>query len=381
MALALTASAEEQEVKNTTEKTAATIEVPQWVKNIKLSGYGMLQYQGQDPEGAESNTFNLRLMRAILDGKIGDFDWRVQVQGSNVKGPGEATVQLVDLYAEWVRHKALRIKVGQFKRAFTFENPTHPITQGWYSYAMSVNKLAGFGDRTGEKSSGGRDIGVQLQGDLFRVAGHPLFHYQVGVYNGEGINAKDKDNRKDIIGGAWLMPVKGLRIGGFGWTGSRGGYTIDGKTNQSVSKNRYAISAEWDKNDWTFRTEYIHSQGFGTASAGDGSNTIERRKGDQADGFYVFGIVPIIKNKFHLKARYDVYRDEYVSGKKIWNDVGLNGDVRTVRYEGGVDYLFTKNLELNLMYSRIDDHTRDYNTMYINKYKYNMVDLELDIRF
>ena len=36
---------------------------------------------------------------------------------------------------------------------------------------------------------------------------------------------------------------------------------------------------------------------------------------------------------------------------------------------------------LNLMYSRVDDHTRDYNTMYINKYKYNMVNLELDFRF
>ena len=134
--------------------------------NIKFSGYGMLQYQYEDKEGGEHNEFNLRLLRMILDGKIGEFDWRVQGQGTNAKGPGEPTFQIVDLYAEWVKHKEFRVRAGQFKRAFTFENPTHPITQGWYSYANVINALSGFGDRTGEKSSGGRDIGLQVQGDL-----------------------------------------------------------------------------------------------------------------------------------------------------------------------------------------------------------------------
>ena len=50
----------------------ATIELPAWVKNIKFSGYGMLQYQGEDKENAHTNTFNLRLARFILDGKIGN---------------------------------------------------------------------------------------------------------------------------------------------------------------------------------------------------------------------------------------------------------------------------------------------------------------------
>ena len=88
-----TLSAEEQEVQNTQqEKEKKTIELPQWVKNIKFSGYGMLQYIGQDPEGNHSNTFNLRLARFILDGKIGDFDWRAQIQGTNATGPGQPTV-------------------------------------------------------------------------------------------------------------------------------------------------------------------------------------------------------------------------------------------------------------------------------------------------
>ena len=106
------AYAEDHGEQGTAEKTA-TVEVPQWVRNIKLSGYGMLQYQTTyedkyEEEDDEYSTFNLRFMRLILDGKIGDFDWRTQIQGTNVRGAGEPTVQLLDLYAEWTRYKEFR---------------------------------------------------------------------------------------------------------------------------------------------------------------------------------------------------------------------------------------------------------------------------------
>ena len=386
-ATAISINAEELESQESNQKT--TIEVPAWVKNIKFSGYGMLQYQGTDQEGAKSNTFNLRLARFILDGKIGDFDWRAQIQGTNAKGPGEPTVQLVDLYAEWRKYPEFKIRAGQFKRAFTYENPTHPITQGWRGYADVINNLSGFGDRTGEKSSGGRDIGVQLSGDLCPNAdGRRLFHYQVGIYNGEGINSKDKDNKKDIIGGIWVMPIKGLRIGAFGWTGTRGEMSStyhyleeyfdannDKKTRlknqsltvQSARKNRYAFSAEYSKDEYMFRTEYLHSQGWGS----------NLNFGDKADGWYVFGIVPVIKSKLHAKARYQCYRQD-----KSWNRHELidsdgnsyaYGGAKT-SYEVGLNYFFTKNLEMHLEYARINDRS-------LAKHNYNMVDVELDFRF
>ncbi len=318
-----------------------------WYDNIKFSGYGMLQYQAEDKEDGEHNEFNLRLARFILDGKIGEFDYRAQIQGTNVKGPGEPTVQLVDLYAEWAKHKEFRVKAGQFKRAFTFENPTHPITQGWYSYAMVINNLSGFGDRTGEKSSGGRDIGLQVQGDLLPDGnGRRWLHYQVGVYNGEGINQKDKDQRKDVIGGLWVMPVAGVRVGAFGWTGSRA--DIGGK-------NRYALSAEYDKDEYTFRAEYLHSQGMGANPS----------LGDKADGWYAFGIVPVVKSKLHAKARYNCYRKA-----KEW-------DSSKTMYEVGLNYFFTKNLQLNAEYARVNDRS----IADPDKHNYNFVDVELDFRF
>ena len=317
-----------------------------WFESIKFSGYGMVQYQASDKKDAETNSFNLRLVRLALEGRVHkDFYWKAQMQiNGNTYDPDKlkTDIRLVDLFGEWQKFEFFRVKAGQFKRPFTFENPMHPITQGFMSYSQGVSQLSGFSDRTGEQGSNGRDIGVQIQGDFLKVGERNLLHYQVGVFNGEGINQKDKDNRKDIIGGLWVMPVDGLRIGAFGWTGSRAGVG---------EKNRYAISGEYAKNDWTFRSEYIHSQGYGK----------DVSFGDKADALYALCIAPIIKKKLHVKARYDVYRES-----KQWT-------TSKAFYEIGADYSFTKNLQLNLEYARVVERKGDYN--------YNLVDVELDFRF
>ncbi len=364
----LAAYAEEHGEPGTAEKTA--VEVPQWLRNIRLSGYGMVQYQTTyedeyDEDDSESSTFNLRFMRLILDGKIGDFDWRTQIQGTNVRGAGEPTVQLLDLYAEWTRYKELRIRAGQFQRPFSFESTIHPISHGFFDLADVVKQLTGFGDRAGERSSAGRDIGVQVQGDILpNSKGRALVHYQVGLFNGEGINTKDKDNRKDLAASLWVMPVEGLRIGVSGWTGSHGKMMVadgaGGTTEASVPLNRYCLSAEYDRNEYTFRAEYIHSQGWGTGVIG--SRTVDYRLGDKADGWYALGMVPVIKNKLQVKARYQTYRvsKEWGTSKSL--------------YEVGVNYFITKNLQLNFEYARLNDRTRD-------KHNYNLMDVQLDFRF
>ena len=152
------------------------------------------------------------------------------------------------------------------------------------------------------------------------------------------------------------MPIKGLRIGAFGWTGTRGEMSStyhyleeyfdannDKKTRlknqsltvQSARKNRYAFSAEYSKDEYMFRTEYLHSQGWGS----------NLNFGDKADGWYVFGIVPVIKSKLHAKARYQCYRQD-----KSWNRHELidsdgksfvYGGAKT-SYEVGLNYFFTQ---------------------------------------
>ena len=191
---------------------SAQAETPEWVKSIKLSGYGMTQYQYSNQQNAKDNTFNLRLLRLSLEGRVSnDFYWKAQMQINGNTSTLGSSPRLVDLFAEWQKYDFARVKVGQFKRPFTFDNPLHPIDQGFMSVGQAVLKLAGFSDRSGEQPSNGRDIGLQLQGDVLPNAeGRKLLHYQVGIFNGQGINTKDVDQRKDVIGGIWVMPVKVL---------------------------------------------------------------------------------------------------------------------------------------------------------------------------
>lgn len=357
------------------------------LSDITFSGYVMSQYQYTGQDSKESNSFNIRMVRMALEGRLmKDFYWKVQLQANGNTSDLGSSPRMVDAFAEWQKYEAFKIKAGQFKRPFTFENPMHPITQGFMGYSQNVSKLAGFSDRTGEHASNGRDIGVQIQGDLIKnAAGRNLLHYQVGVFNGQGTNHKDVDQRKDVIGGIWVSPVKGLRIGAFGWTGSsarKGTWDVtdanhnvvkneDGsvKTHsgvRSLSKNRYAFSAEYAANDWTVRSEYIHSQGYGfTKSLTSGKETdcnVNYAAGDQADGFYALMIAPVISKKLYAKARYDLYRP-----RAEW------GTSRT-QYEIGANYWIGKSIMIGAEYARINDRS-------LAKPDYNMIDVEFDVKF
>lgn len=376
-ALALTTSASAQE--NTPKLSV--------ISDIKFSGYVMSQYQYSDQDSKESNSFNIRMVRMALEGRLmKDFYWKVQLQANGNTSDLGSSPRMMDAFAEWQKYEAFKIKAGQFKRPFTFENPMHPITQGFMGYSQNVSKLAGFSDRAGEHASNGRDIGVQIQGDFLKnAAGRNLLHYQVGVFNGQGTNQKDVDQRKDVIGGIWVAPIKGLRIGAFGWTGSsarKGTWNVtdanhnvvkneDGSVKtksgvRSLSKNRYAFSAEYAANDWTVRSEYIHSQGYGfTKSLTSGKETdcnVNYAAGDQADGFYALMIAPVISKKLYAKARYDLYRP-----RAEW------GTSRT-QYEIGANYWIGKSIMIGAEYARINDRS-------LAKPDYNMIDVEFDVKF
>ncbi|MDO4160859.1 MAG: porin [Prevotellaceae bacterium] len=333
----------------------------------KLSGYGIGQYQYSGQEDAESNTFSLRLVRVSLDGTIfNDFAYRVQGQiNGNTSTLGNSP-RLVDAYVEWKKYEFIKVKFGQFKLPFTFENPMNPIDQGFFNYSQAVLALSNFSDRTGAVSSNGRDIGLQIQGDLLKTSsGRSLLHYQLGVFNGQGINTKDVDNQKDIVGGFWVMPIEGLRIGAFGWTGSYAREGADGLV--KVSKERYAISGEYLVNDWTFRAEYIHSTGFGFKTTYNEKEdlsdaTINTANGDKADGFYALAIAPVVKKKLYVKARYDMYRSngEWNSCKTLY-DIGLN-------------YLFNRNVQINASYSLVNDRK-------LEEHNYSMFDAQISFRF
>ena len=381
------------------------IQLPSWLSNVKLSGYGMLQYQYNGQKGAESNSFNVRMGRISLEGRIAqDFYWKTQIQFNGNTSTLGNSPRMVDLFAEWQKYEFFKVKIGQFKNPFTFENPMNPIDQGFMGYAQNVSKLAGFSDRAGEHSSNGRDIGLQFQGDFLKNNnGRNLLHYQIGVFNGQGINTKDVDNQKNIIGGVWVMPVKGMRIGAFGWTGSyarkgtwndnesgvtqyepsmdeNGNPKIDSEGNpvtqaktfsgtRKLSQYRYAFSAEYKANDWTFRSEYIHSTGMAFAKSINNFNDADAKNcnlngkiGNKAQGVYALVIAPIISKKLYAKARYDMYE---ANGKT---------DMMKTQYEVGLNYNISKNFTILSEYAFVNDRT-------LADHNYSMADVEVCFRF
>lgn len=341
-----------------------------------FSGYIMGQYQATLKDGDNSNSFSLRMARVSITGRIlNEFEYKVQGQiNGNTSTLGESP-RLVDAFVEWQRHTFFKIKTGQFKRPFTFENPMHPIDQGFMGYSQNVSKLAGFSDRSGEQASNGRDIGLQVQGDFLRgKSGRNLLHYQVGVFNGQGINTKDVDNKKDIIGGLWGVPATGVRVGAFGWTGSkaRNGIWTDGDGQShsgvvSLNQHRYAISAEYKDADWQIRSEYIHSTGFAFKTTysknGDQKDaTVNDAIGNKADGFYALCIAPVVRGKLRAKARYDLYRQcaDWTTSRS--------------QYEVGLNWLIDKNLSIHAEYALINDRT-------LSKHNYSLFDVEFNVKF
>ena len=264
-------------------------------KGPKVGGYIIGGYKHSDKDGANGGPgFTCRLIRLYADGTIfDDFKYRLQLQ---VNG---ASPHTKDFYLEWAKYKAFSVKIGQFKRAFTFENPMNPWDVGVGDYSFLVQKFAGMGDRLGEANMGGRDLGVQIQGDFLPIGEdkHTLLHYQLGLWNGQGINANDKDKKKDIIGTLQVQPIKGLKVGVFGWAGN----WIDA-TGTNWARERVSAGVFYDKDNWTVRAEYAATVGAET-----------RRNGNQtADALYLTVGVPV-QDWFKVYAKWDEYRGDATS--------------------------------------------------------------------
>lgn len=327
---------------------------------IKFGGYIVGKYSATDADGQQSHSsFDLRFVRLYLNGYcFNDFYYRLQMEVNGAPGKDKGP-RVLDAFVEWQKIEAFRVKLGQFKRPFGFENPYNPLDVGLGSYSQATTKLASIGDRCGEHKSSGRDVGVQVQGDLLKGSdGHNWLHYQVGFFNGQGINHSDKDNHKDLIGGLWFMPIKNLAIGGFGWDGTyvnedyNAATADDGTTQQSVKRVRWGVGVKYEA-DWTVRGEYMSSVGGVT------TNTSAARR---SDAWYATVGVPVTK-ALKLYGRWDCYRSA-----KTWDT--LKSD-----YGFAANYHFCKNLFFQLNYTRTYDRSK------ASGGRYNTLDVQVYARF
>ena len=310
--------------------------ITKYVSAPQFGGYFVGKYSYSNKDDVDENGFEARMIRFYVSGTIlRDFKYRVQLE---LKNPA-----MRDYTLEWVRWKEFQVKVGQFKRCFTYDNPSHPWNLGMGNYSQLARHMTALAvdDPSGEVAQNGRDIGLQLQGDLLPVGKDKrrLIRYQAAVFNGNGQNRKDNNKQKDWMGNIQVQPVKDLYIGLFGWTG-----TYTGQNGASVRRNRWALGSIYEHNDWTFKAEYAHHSGLNVQDFDTETQTWREGSTGRADGWYLVLGVPITR-WLKVYGTYDAYRKD-----ASW------GSMKTI-YGICPNFELHKNLKFQVQYNYVNDRT------------------------
>ena len=159
-------------------------------------------------------------------------------------------------------------------------------------------------------------MGVQLYGSFIERDGYSIINYNVGVFNGSGINAKDNNSSKDFIARLIVKPIKGLSISGsYMYSETAFG------SKEYMKAPRWSVGAIYDVRHWIARAEFAQAD-FG---------------GNKTNAFYALAGYHFEK-PWSVVARYEFIRDDFNT---------MNEDRVTI---GGV-YKPFKFLRLQLNYA------------------------------
>lgn len=252
-------------------------------EHLSLSGYlqaGFEWNEANDP----STTFYLKRARVSLTGKFlqEKMDFRLQVDMAG-------SPKICDLYYRYKPLNELNVQLGQFKLPFAMENELcGPTAFEFIEYSYLTTFLTrNDGKYDGIKATG-RDIGAQLYGGFIEREGYNIINYNVGIYNGAGINIKDNNSSKDFIGRIIVKPIKDLSISASYM------YSETNFNNVTYMKSpRWSVGAWYNSRHWVARSEFAQAN-FG----GNLTNTLYALAG------YHF------EKPWSVVGRYEFIRDE-----------------------------------------------------------------------
>lgn len=204
----------------------------------EISGYVQTGYEWSET----ASTFFIKRVRLNLTGDIAPkLDYRVQIEFCGPK--------IVDAYLRYRPFDELNVQLGEYKIPFSIENTEYvPLKYEFIEYPLPLRKLMGFNDVCG-LSATGRDMGAMLYGGFFRRKGYSVVSYNVGVFNGEGLNTRDRNRSKDVVARLTLRPLRGLQIAGSGYWGEYGA--------DYLRRVRYGAGVCYDDGPVVLRGEWI----------------------------------------------------------------------------------------------------------------------------
>ncbi|MDR1181955.1 MAG: OprO/OprP family phosphate-selective porin [Bacteroidales bacterium] len=285
----------------------------------KISGLLNVRYQYTE----DGNSLDIR--RARLDFK-GDatrwFSYRLQVDFASAP-------KILDAYIQAKINPYFNIQIGEFKVPFSLENPYSPIGLECIDNSQVITRLVGYEDISGIRANG-RDIGLMFYGGAFQREGYNILEYNIGVFNGAGINVRDNNKSKDVIARIDVRPIKTVTL-------SASGYIGEAYMNDSLkyeTRNRAGFGVRYDDNKWLFRSECIYGLTSKTESMG---------------GYAVLAYT-------FIKKLQPLFRFDY-----FHRDINLIAS-RQINYTLGLNYWIIKRnvgLQVNYTYQTFHDHNNN----------------------
>ncbi len=185
---------------------------------VQVDGYAFSSKNKVPNDG-----FVLKRARLELSGWIGGWAF-FTIQGDFAAGPPAGAAPVApsnlastdDFVALTPFGTRAMLQVGQFDAPFTLENRTSDKYFDFIERSITVRAFA---------IPSNKEQGAMLHG----YNDNRNFLYSVGVFNGDGQNFRNADQKFDVMGRAWVAPLSlmgdgplhDVEIGGSFWTGDR----------------------------------------------------------------------------------------------------------------------------------------------------------------
>lgn len=288
-------------------------------KQFSLSGYAHIRFQSFQ-EAGKVDGLDIRRARLDFRGQISPtWDYRLQLDLAG-------TPKILDAVIGYKYRSWLNVSVGQFKLPFSAENlitstKLETIERSQVQEALVARSKDVIGNQNG------RDLGIQLNGSLFKVEDRYVLEYSIGAFNGAGINASDNNESKDLSGRLLVRPTKNLELGGSYYNG----FGKWGTPAEDQVRSRIGVEFSYTYRAFSLKGEFI--EGI------DGSVT--------KDGWFTQLSTFVYKKNVQLVVKYDTYDPNLDAEKK--KDISVN-------YTFGVNLYANDQARLQINYvNRIED--------------------------
>lgn len=303
---------------------------------INIFGYIQPQYQytalgengsffNEDYKDVDQSEFSFKRARLGVLGNIPyDFTYYFMMEFSPERGMG-----INDAFVTYNRFNFAKLSAGLFKAPFAAEQ-----IQGCHKlYTINRSKVVN------ELAGPIRDTGVMLSGAIDSLGGYGnknLISYNLALFNGEGRNVADIDNRKSFVARLAFSPFEYVTIGGnykFAKTPNIG--------EDDDTTERLGIDATVNYKNFTVMGEYITGADEGSYTTGGGCSgePVETHIGSlDRSGYYV---TALYKTPWNLEPvfKYESYD----------SDLDLEGDIQNAM-TFGINYFFNEWTRLQVNY-------------------------------